>query len=111
MCNCKSDLKFNTYKNQVTIPRIDMPLHMQQYVTKDAICIDRCILWELFKLWSYGITTTWCCCGHNVENGVIGVISDNVPIMFRLGYARSFNPHHNGVQSDFYAKSVERIKQ
>jgi len=111
MCDCKPDEKVNTYKNQVTIPKIDMPNHMQQYIVRDAVCLDRCLLWEIFKLWSYGITTTGCCCGHNVENGFIGVIDSDVPVMFRLGYARRYNPNHDGIQADFYPKSIDKICQ
>lgn len=114
MCNCKPDQQVGTFRNVVTIPKIDMPSHMQNYLeTKDAISIDRCILWEVLRLWNYGITTTWSCCGHNTENGMIGVIDEDVPKMFILGYQRKFNPFRAAgcVQADFYAKSVERVKE
>ena len=48
--------------------------------------IDNCILKEIQHLWSLGITTVESCCGHNICDGYIAVIEDDILKMNTLGY-------------------------
>jgi len=73
MCNCVN-VKIGSYDNQVELPR---PIHMMgrhEGTSSATICIDRCIAKEVQFLWSLGIVTTGCCCGHNVLDGYIGIL-------------------------------------
>ena len=96
MCNCKN-IKIGTYANQI---KLDAPKHMLpltnclEEVKQPFICIDRCLESEIKYLWSKGIHTIGCCCGHNVRLGYIQVIDSDVEKMLILDYEQdliSFN--------------------
>lgn len=111
MCNCKNILP-QSYDNQVELPR---PLHMAERVegsASDTICIDRCLSEEIKQLWSLGIITTGCCCGHNNENvfPYIGVIDECIEVMKELGYAVQTNPLYPEREDSFIPKTIERIE-
>lgn len=103
-CNCKS-VEVGSYDNQVEIK--DLPPHMALYKNKEgganSICIDKCIDEEVKYLWSLGITTTGCCCGHNKVNPYIGVLDEDFLRMKELGYVAltdnesSFSPLNNNL--------------
>ena len=86
MCNCVN-VKIGSYDNQVELIR---PLYMLGRTEGSSnpltICIDKCIVDEIQYLWKMGIRTTGCCCGHNIQEGYIGVIKDDIKIMDGLGY-------------------------
>ena len=57
------------------------------------ICVDKCLLPEILKLWEMGIRTTGCCCGHgDASKAFIGVRADFIPKMISIGYKIQFNP-------------------
>jgi hypothetical protein len=93
MCNCK-DVDIGSYQNQVTL----------NYNGKQ-ICIDKCLVEEIKYLWSLGITTTGCCCGHNKIDGFIGVNFDDIPKMKSLGYSVKFNEIRPNDEDSFYPKT------
>lgn len=108
MCNCKNVL-IGSYDNQVQIN--DLPYHMTSYLSrrngsKDSICLDVCIAEEVQDLWALGITTTGCCCGHNITPGFIGVIDDDIPKMKEMGYEVMFNSSRPGDEDSFIATSI-----
>lgn len=80
MCNCIG-IEIGSYGNQVELQR---PAHMPN--GSETICIDKCLKEEIIYLWSLGITTTGCCCGHNKISPYIGVDDKDIKTMKELGY-------------------------
>ena len=50
------------------------------------VCIDPCITQEIKALWSMGVVTTGCCCGHKVYEAFVNVVPESEPLMQQLGY-------------------------
>ena len=78
MCDCKiKDLSQNLGTKQMK--RLSLPTFMSQYfllrkgLVKEYLWVDKCLADEIKYLWSKGITTTGCCCGHNFKRPYIGV--------------------------------------
>lgn len=54
---------------------------------KDAIVLDACLEKEIQYLWSQGVYTTGCCCGHGTNVGCIQVRDESdILKMKELGY-------------------------
>jgi len=109
MCKCKY-VEIGSCTNQTCIA---IPNHMQEYKEyriknklKPLICIDNCILNEVQYLWSLGIKTTGCCCGHNKLDGFIGVEFDDIEKMKNLGYKVQLNPNRPEDEDSFYLKMI-----
>lgn len=103
MCNCKN-IEIGSYDNQVMLPR---PNHMKgrkEGTSSDTICVDACLEEEIKCLWSLGIRTTGCCCGHNKLLAYIGVIREDIQKMKDLGYRVQFNPSRPGSEDTFNSK-------
>ena len=94
MCNCKN-VKMGSYDNQIILK---MP-------NGQLMGIDKCIVEEIQYLWSCGIRTTGCCCGHNIKGGYIGVIGKDIEFMKNLGYKVHFNKQDLSDESNFIPKS------
>lgn len=108
MCDCVNVLP-GTYGNQVEIK--ELPAHMLAYKRKqggaDSICIDRCVADEVQELWAKGITTTGCCCGHNIKDfSFIGVIDEDIARMKDMGYEVRFNPSRPSDEDSFIPKTI-----
>jgi hypothetical protein len=95
-CYCDKSVRIGDLTNQITLPT---PKHIG-YKTKPTICIDKCMLEEIKKVWSYGVRTSGCCCGHNQKKPYIGVLDDKSAVIMRLlGYKQmpemdgSYNHH------------------
>lgn len=43
---------------------------------RQCFMIDACLVPALIALWSAGVKTSGCCCGHGSGSGVIGLITD-----------------------------------
>lgn len=41
---------------------------------RSTTCIDRCIADLVQAFWAAGLVTTGCCCGHNQQEGYIGLL-------------------------------------
>lgn len=111
MCQCVN-VEMGSFTSSILI---DIPEHMEEYRDKrvaaglsDCISIDRCILDEIKHLWSLGIHTRGCCCGHNKVSGMINVADESIGIMFELGYKEYPNPAHKeyGKPFTFYTKTA-----
>lgn len=111
MCECVN-VEMGSYKNAVSI---QIPKHMQKYRDNrlaaglsENISIDTCILQEVKRLWSLGIHTRGCCCGHNKVSGMINVADESIDKMFELGYKEYPNPAHKeyGKPFTFYTKTA-----
>lgn len=100
MCKC-IDVGIGSYDNQICV---DTPKHLNYHNSK--ICIDKCLYDEIEYLWSLGIKTTGCCCGHNKINGFIGVNFDDINKMKILGYTVKRNEVRLDDEDSFYPKSI-----
>jgi len=114
MCNC-NNIEIGSYNNQICT---DIPSHMEEYRIyrlsnglKPVICIDNCILKEIQYLWNLGIKTTGCCCGHNILDGFIGVVNEDIPKMKQLGYKVRVNEIRPNDEDSFYPRSVNKVKK
>lgn len=108
MCNCEN-IEIGSYNNQTCV---DIPEHMTSYKKYRAsnelslvICVDNCLLDEIKYLWSLGIETTGCCCGHNKVEGFIGVVDRDIPKMKALGYNLHSNLSRLQDEDSFIPKS------
>ena len=90
--NC-NDICFGTYECAYNI---QTPWRSDDGVAH-MICVDKCLLPEILKLWEMGIRTTGCCCGHGDQKmAFIGVRNDFIPKMKSLGY----KVQHNNCRPD-----------
>lgn len=107
MCKCVK-VEVQSYDNQVLVEVL--PEQMQDYRAAEGrvpkLSIDTCLLEEVSDLWSIGITTTGCCCGHNKVPPYIGVIDSDIWRMKAMGYEVKFNHSRPEGQDSFKPKSV-----
>lgn len=59
---------------------------------RTEIPIDECLADEIEDLWSKGINTTGCCCGHGYLLGYIEVVDECIKTMEELGYCHYIYP-------------------
>jgi len=84
-----------SYDNQITLK---MP-------NGQLMGIDKCIAEEIKYIWKLGIKTTGCCCGHNIQEGYIGVIDKDIEFMKKSGYRVRFNERDLSDERNFIPKS------
>lgn len=66
---------------------------------KTSVQVDDCISEEIKDLWSKGIKTTGCCCGHGMNLGFIQVTGDCIKDMEKLGYDHYvYRSDYGGIQ-------------
>lgn len=70
---------------------------------KVKIPVDACLADEIKELWTKGIKTRGCCCGHGYELGFIEVTDDCVSKMEELGYVHYIYPKEFGGYKRFDA--------
>ena len=58
-----------------------------------TVCIDKCMLPEILRLWKLGIKTCHNCCGHTIEPATIGVNNEYIEAMEILGYKHYYDPN------------------
>ena len=98
MCNC-INIDVGSYDNQIS-------LNAPEYMNHKLLCIDKCLIDEIKYLWSIGIKTTGCCCGHNKLEGFIGVNFDDIPKMKALEYIVRRNEVRPEDEDSFYPKTI-----
>lgn len=79
---------------------------------KESVPVDTCISDEIEILWSKGIKTTGCCCGHGLNLGFIQVTDDCISEMEKLGYEHYiYNNEFGGInrKDAFVPKSYGHI--
>lgn len=111
ICNYKY-FKIHGYGTYVHTVLMEKPNHMLvKNIDKSKMTIDRfvtvdiCLAKEVMFLWSKGISTTGCCCGHGIDEkgGYIGVEDIDINKMKSLGY----KVYPNGDREDsFYSKTT-----
>ena len=82
MCNC-IDIEMGTYANSISVINPYSP-------TNKIVNVDHCISTEVRMLWNVGVRTTGCCCGHNKQDGFIGVIDEDIPRMKAMSQCLNF---------------------
>lgn len=108
MCKCKN-VEFGSYDNQMIldIPNIvTLRMNNPERTIRKTVCVDTCLVNEIKYLWSLGIATTGCCCGHNKRDGYIGVEDKFIPRMKELGYNVYFNELYPEREDSFISKTV-----
>lgn len=78
-CRCQS-VEVQTYANQIVMPA-------PPWWSRNTICLDWCVAAEVRWLWSLGIVTLGCCCGHGGSvPAYIQVRPDFSEAMLAMGY-------------------------
>ena len=104
MCQCVN-VKMGSYDNQVIVDRPKCMIGRTEGSSNNKICLDKCIAEEVQYLWSMGIRTTGCCCGHNIQSGYIGVIETDIEFMKKCGYKVEINKQDLRDEKNFIPKS------
>lgn len=78
---------------------------------KPNIWLDACMAEEITDLWSKGIRTTGCCCGHGRELGFITVVVEDIEKMYELGYQNYIYPNfeYKDRKDTFIPKTARHI--
>lgn len=97
MCKC-NNIEVGTYKNTCMLTNQN----------GKKITVDRCLEDEIKHLWSLGIETNGCCCGHNKIDPYIGVYDEHIDHMKDLGYVVYPNNHYPESENEFYAKTIKK---
>jgi hypothetical protein len=88
--NCTEPVEPPVYMYNCGIKRLYPPHNFIHYNLgsgyKNEIDIDECLEEEILDLWSKGIKTMGCCCGHGLRLGFIQVEDDCIEEMLKLGY-------------------------
>lgn len=77
---------YNCEKEILYPPKKFIPYNSTPGEYKESIRVDKCIAKEIEHLWSLGVVTLGCCCGHGRHLGFINVDEKSVPLMKELGY-------------------------
>lgn len=93
VCNCDPSIFDNEalrYEKQVLL---ELPEGMVRdrrlrEGLSSQVCIDPCIVDHIKYIWSLGIETLGCCCGHNTIPGWVGVPERQTEKMKSLGYVQ-----------------------
>lgn len=101
MCKCTFfngfGSKENYTNNQVTLRIPDTVIlryNRQEHDIRETVVIDNCLVDEIKLLWSIGMETTGCCCGHNQKQGFISITDneEDLAVMKQLGYVQYKHP-------------------
>ena len=103
-CAC-INVPMGSYANQVEVP---IPPHMVDYEASRlaaglaaTICLDRCIAAEVQELWTAGVRTYGCCCGHNKGEPFINVHPGDAGRMKAMGYVVHARPADPSAEDTF----------
>lgn len=113
-CDCSKDVKLNSYEGK-DMPSVKVPdtvtlrYNAPDRKPRDTVCIDACIIPEIKFLWSMGIETIGCCCGHGIVSGSVFVHENDISKMESIGYEHYRLPDDNGRNDRFYLKSKKRV--
>lgn len=108
MCKC-ANVKVGSYDNYIVLDvpsNITLIYNIPERDIRTTVSLDKCLSEEIKYLWSQGIRTTGCCCGHNVVPSYIGVIDEDIDKMKNLGYRVCFNPCRPNDEDSFTPKTV-----
>ncbi len=110
MCSCIS-IEIGSYLNQIKVPLPWWMCSRDGALLTEFVGIDRCLYDEILSLWEMGITTTGHCCGHNKQEGYIGVAWHDICKMKDMGYETAYNIVRPNDEDSFIPKSGEKRVQ
>lgn len=92
----------------VKIPdNIDIRYNSPDRPNRQTVCIDECLADEIRYLWSKGVKTAGCCCGHGeIKMASILVEKESIEIMRQLGYEPWENPIDKTRKDGFKPKAL-----
>ncbi len=97
-------------QKQVTVkipPSIDLRYNSPDQEKRKTVSIDKCMVEEIKYLWSKGIRTMGCCCGHgDKEKASILVLDEDIEKMQALGYEHWSNPMDKNRKDGFKPKNI-----
>jgi len=104
-CTCKN-VEIGSYCNQIELEKPKRMVGDNRTPNTESltICVDSCLKEEIEYLWSIGITTTGCCCGHGKLEPFIGVVPQDIQKMKELGYIVRKNECRTNDEDSFYPK-------
>jgi hypothetical protein len=106
VCHCDpATVKIQEYQRSVLIV---VPEFITLGNARDTVCIDACLVSEVWDLWRAGIRTTGCCCGHNQTDPYIGVEEEDIQKMKEMGYVVRVNPLDSSREDSFYPKTLNK---
>ncbi len=107
-CHCDpATVDFQEYQQSpaLWVPDfIDLTMNNPDQTKRKSVCVDVCMIPEIWFLWRQGIKTTGCCCGHNKGLAYIGVQQEFIQQMKDLGYEAHPNPHDEKREDSFWPK-------
>lgn len=89
-------MMYNCRKRILQPPANFITYNLDKSRYKTHIRVDDCVADEVEHLWSLGIRTEGCCCGHGRHLGFINVVEEDCPKMEALGYEYYVFPEEFG---------------
>ena len=109
MCNCEN-VEVGSHDAAVSV---NLPPHMSVYADareqkglSRSITVDKCLVPEIHDLWTAGIHTRGCCCGHNRREPYICVAPQSIEKMKTMGYEVYYNPCRPKSEDAFVPKTI-----
>jgi len=75
-CSCAPSVECGSYDNQVELqtPEFMRGKTIGCFEIRDITCVDACLVEVVQALWGLKVFTTGCCCGHNKQDGYVGIL-------------------------------------
>lgn len=86
MVQCPNEFGIYSAMIELKMPSHLLKINGGYYTEKVSCSIDLCLVDEIKCLWSKGVVTLGCCCGHGINKGMINVAEKSVDTMLHLGY-------------------------
>lgn len=108
MCNCSPEILNDDTARFGQMVVLDLPKWHCDYAWRmmkgypPTVSVDPCIVEAIKQLWSLGIETTGCCCGHNRQRAIVNVHPRHYERMFELGYEQRPVERVNGAVMGLY---------
>lgn len=84
--NIRRSIMYKCSKKLLYPPNNFIPYNCDRTEYKTEVVVDACLADEIEDLWSMGIRTMGCCCGHGRHLGMIQVLPEDIKKMIELGY-------------------------
>ena len=93
-CSCPEGIWKNEIERFKRAKALELPFNEERdRRLKDGltytVAVDTCIIDEIKHLWSLGIVTLGCCCGHNKIQSMVNVADRNIQQMLDMGYVQN----------------------
>ncbi|MFS0489911.1 hypothetical protein [Leadbetterella byssophila] len=93
-CDCPDGIFENDLERFKRTSLLELPFNKERERRlknglTSTVTIDTCIVEEIEYLWSLGIVTLGCCCGHNKTQSMVNVADENIQDMLDMGYIQN----------------------